>query len=100
MTEILENLLAQVHAAPVAELPQLIGAFSAASAVATLRLQSPTVQPQPEDRLLDTEEAAHRLGVSRHYLYRHHGDFDFTRRTGKKLLFSSNGIARYISSKT
>jgi predicted DNA-binding transcriptional regulator AlpA len=48
------------------------------------------------DELLDVAEVSRRLGLSRDYLYRHHSDFPFTRRVGRKLLFSALGIERYI----
>jgi len=49
------------------------------------------------DKLLNTAEAASRLGVSEDYLYRHHKTLAFTRRVGRKLLFSAKGIEKYIS---
>jgi predicted DNA-binding transcriptional regulator AlpA len=48
------------------------------------------------DHLLDIKEASSRLGVSKDYLYHHHGEFAFTRRLGRKLLFSELGIESYI----
>ena len=49
-----------------------------------------------EDRLLDVEEAAQRLGTSTDYLYRHSGKFPFTVRIGSRLRFSARGIERFI----
>jgi len=82
--QILENLLQTAHAVPFAELPSFIGQLAAANAIALSRLQSPTVQPQPIDELLDTEEAARRLGVSRHYLLPASCGFWFHPEAGKK----------------
>lgn len=59
------------------------------------RLTAPA-QPSGADELLSVEEASRRLGVSKDYLYRHGSDFPFTRRIGRKLLFSSLGIEKYI----
>jgi excisionase family DNA binding protein len=54
--------------------------------------------PEPEDQLLTVSEAAARLGVSTDYLY-HHPELPFTRRMGRKLLFSARGIEKHISQK-
>ena len=51
---------------------------------------------QPHDALLDVDEAATRLGMSRSYLYRHASRFAFVRRVGRSLRFSSNGIENYL----
>lgn len=49
-----------------------------------------------EDRLLDVEETARRLGVSTDYVYRHHSTWPFTVRRGRKLGFSEQGLADYL----
>jgi excisionase family DNA binding protein len=49
-----------------------------------------------EDRLLDVEQAAQRLGTSQDYLYRHSRKLPFTVRVGTRLRFSSRGIERFI----
>ncbi len=48
------------------------------------------------DTLIDVTEAARRLSLSEDYLYRHHKRLPFTVRIGKRILFSSKGIERYI----
>jgi excisionase family DNA binding protein len=48
---------------------------------------------------LAVNAAAERLGVSTDYLYRHQDEFPFTRRIGRKLLFSSLGIDAYLKKK-
>ena len=78
------------------DLPGLIGQLEAAKAVAYARLAAPAPNPQQHDELLDVEAAARRLGMSKDYLYRHHSKLPFTRRQGRKLLFSSLGIDKYI----
>ncbi len=60
------------------------------------RLSAPAPVASTPDELVDVEEAARRLGISTEYLYRHHKKFPFTRREGRKLLFSSAGIAEYL----
>jgi hypothetical protein len=60
-----------------------------------VRLTIPASQTQ-HDSLLDVEQAAARLHCSEDFLYRNHKRLPFTRRIGNKLLFSSNGIDRYL----
>lgn len=78
------------------ELPHFLGQLEEARVIALTRLTSPAPAHAQADELLDVAEAAHRLGISTNYLYRHHGQFTFTRRQGKRLLFSANGIEQYI----
>lgn len=78
------------------ELPELVGYLESAKAVAWQRLVSPVSAPQEHDELLDVETAASRLGVSTDYLYRHSADYPFTRRQGRKLLFSALGLEKHI----
>jgi len=81
----------------VEELPRLIGEIAEIQATAMTRLFAPApAQPSGTDELLAIEEASRRLGVSKDYLYRHGADLPFTRRLGRKLLFSSLGIDGYI----
>jgi hypothetical protein len=77
------------------ELPDFIGQLECIKATAWARLTMPA-QLQEHDELLDVETAALRLGVSRDYMYRHAAEYPFTRRQGRKLLFSARGIERYI----
>jgi predicted DNA-binding transcriptional regulator AlpA len=49
-----------------------------------------------EDRLLDVTEAAKHLSVTEDWLYRHARTLPFTVRAGRKVRFSSSGIARWI----
>jgi excisionase family DNA binding protein len=95
MRKELEPVLAMAHTLTPAELPRLIGELAEINAVATARLTSPTVTAKP-DELLDIEETARRMGVSRDYLYRAHRRLPFTRRQGRKLLFSSLGLDSYL----
>lgn len=81
---------------PAEELPRLLGEIEEVRCTAMARLTGPAPLPSRADELLPVEEASRRLGVSKDYLYRHGGDFPFTRRMGRKLLFSSLGIERYI----
>lgn len=53
--------------------------------------------PAPADRLLNPEEAAALLGVTVAWLYRHAGQFTFTRKLSRKMLrFHEAGLRRFI----
>lgn len=93
----LECALAQARTLGPEELPRLLGDLEEIRATALARLGSPRVEARP-DELLDVDEAAKRLGCSRDYLYHHHRRLPFTRRLGKRLLFSSEGMDRYLKS--
>jgi excisionase family DNA binding protein len=73
----------------------LLGELEQIRVTALARLSPPTVSGPP-DEFLDVASAAKRLGVSEDYLYRHQRKFPFVRRIGRKLLFSSAGIAGYM----
>ena len=92
----LESALIAARTLLQEELPRLLGELEEIRATALARLASPEQEPQLPESLLDVDEAATRLGVSPHYLYRNHRRFPFTRRMGRSLRFSSNGIEQYI----
>jgi hypothetical protein len=95
--QLTERLLKAARELPAEELAGFIGQLEAAKATAWARLTAPSQAPQPaHDELLSVPEAAHRLGVSADYLYSHHQEYPFTRRQGRKLLFSALGIERHI----
>ncbi len=56
--------------------------------------QAPAAPPE-EDRLLNVEEAAARLGVTADWLYRQR-DLPFTVKVGRLRRYSSAGIAQWI----
>jgi len=89
------QLLRAARELPAEDLPGLIGQLEETKAVAWARLTAP-VAHQEHDELLDVGTAAERLGVSRDYLYRHAQEYPFTRRQGRKLLFSARGIDKHI----
>ena len=91
----LESALIAVRTISHEELPRLLGDLEELKATALARLIAPPAA-QTSDRLLDVEEAAERLGVSRDYIYRNHRRFPFTRREGRSLRFSDQGIERYL----
>ena len=94
MRDELQPALALARSLALAELPRLLGDLAEISAVATARLVSPVIE-RP-DELLDVAQAAERMNLSKDYLYRHSRRFPFTRRQGRKLLFSSNGLDSYL----
>lgn len=94
----LESLLTVAMTVPAEELPRLLGALEEIRVTAMARLTAPAPQPQ-KDELLDVVEAAARLSLSTDYLYRHHKSFPFSQRIGRRLLFSSLGIEKFIQQK-
>jgi excisionase family DNA binding protein len=95
MRDELQFVLRVVRELPPDELPRLLGELEEVRCTAMARLTAPA-QPSGADELLSVEEASRRLGVSKDFLYRHGNDFPFTRRMGRKLLFSSLGIEKHI----
>lgn len=93
----LQPALSAAKEIPPAELPRLIGELEEIKATALLRLSAPAPAPVT-DELLTVGQAAQRLGVSERYLYGNHKRLPFTRHMGRKVLFSSLGIDRYIAS--
>src|ERR1700693_2301491 len=80
------------------ELPRLLGDLEEIRTTALARLAAPATASAAPDQSLEVPEAAHRLGVSPDYLYRNHRKFPFSRREGRKVLFSARGIDQYIQS--
>jgi predicted DNA-binding transcriptional regulator AlpA len=85
-----------------AELPALLGELERLKVELLRRLLSP-VPPTREadggDRLLDVAEAAERLGVSRHWMYRRTRPprlLPFIVRHGRLVRFSLRGIEKYL----
>ena len=96
MRDELQFVLKVAQDLPPEGLPKLLGEIEEIRCTAMARLTSPEAAKTVDDRLLAVKEASHRLGVSKDYLYRHGHNFPFTRRIGRKLLFSSAGIDKHI----
>ena len=100
MTSHVTDLLSQLGDAladvPAEEVPELIGHLEAVKALAWARLVTVQGAINSTDELLEVDEAASLLKVSADFLYRHHGDFNFTVRMGRNLRFSRQGIDDYI----
>jgi predicted DNA-binding transcriptional regulator AlpA len=95
MRDELQSALALAATLPASELPQLCADLELIRVTCLARITSPATEAR-EDTLLEVPEAAHRLGISPDYLYRHSTKFPFTRRIGRKLLFSSAGLDIYL----
>lgn len=80
-------------------IPGLRGELAQLDTLLLSRLLAAKDQEPPDDQLLGIAETARRLGMSEDWLYRHHKDFSFTRRMGRKLLFSSKGIEKHLRSR-
>jgi hypothetical protein len=94
--DLLERLRTVARELQAEELPAFIGALESIKATAWARLTAPSSAQEQHDELLDVATAAERLGVSSDYLYRHSREYAFTRRQGRKLLFSALGIDKHI----
>ncbi|MCI0404132.1 MAG: helix-turn-helix domain-containing protein [Acidobacteria bacterium] len=96
--ERLAELEREIERAGADELPALLGELGRLHSLTLARLASnanghPT-QAQP-DELLTAEQAAQRLGVSVDALYRRK-DWPFRVSLGRRVRFSSQGMAKYI----
>lgn len=94
---ILDALSRYLESVPTALLPGVLAALSLQMTTATLRLLEDGTSNEAVgsgDENLKIDEAARRLGVSVDYLYRH--SMPFRVRIGRRLLFSSRGLERWI----
>jgi len=90
----LEVALELARELDAADLPYFLGELETVRVMAQARLASPPV-PAPPDQLLDCEQAAARLHLSKDYIYRHSAKFG-ARRIGRALRFSSAGLDAYL----
>jgi predicted DNA-binding transcriptional regulator AlpA len=90
----LQPALQEAKTLPADSLPRLLGDLEEIRATAQQRLCAPAPAP-PADELLSVRQAAQKLGCSTDFLYKR-GPFPFARRLGRKLMFSSNGIEKYL----
>jgi len=101
MTAVRDEILCALRLAkelPSEQLARFLGDIEEVRCTALARLSStPAPRASEPDQLLTVMDASQKLGVSRDYLYRHSHDFSFTRRMGRKLLFSKIGIERHIA---
>jgi predicted DNA-binding transcriptional regulator AlpA len=96
----LGQILQGIHNLGPTEIPAFlsqVAALQSALAARRLSVQSHRQPTASEDRLLNVEEAASRLGTSEDWLYRHAPKLPFTvRLASRQLRFSSQGIAKYL----
>ena len=97
---ILAGLDRMVSEANPNQLPAISAALSAVAAAAGARLV--LVNGQAEDHNfcapdvnLSAPDAAHRLGVSVDWLYKHHRKLPFARKIGRRVLFSARGLENW-----
>jgi excisionase family DNA binding protein len=96
----LQTVLDSIAQMPVEAVPEVVGDLERCKTAALLRLTSNHAAPQQhDDKLLNIKTAAERLNVSRDYLYRNSDQLSFTRRVGRRLLFSSLEIDKFIRQK-
>lgn len=93
------DLLVEIERLPEEQLPAVLLVLAACLAKTSARLLSgsttnPTTRAQVDENL-SVDQAAQRLGVSPDWLYRNHKRLPFTRRIGRRLLFSSRGLERW-----
>jgi hypothetical protein len=97
MTAELEAVLNRARALAADDIPRFLGELETIRAIAWSRLTATApATKQAGDELVDIEEAARRLGMSCSFLYRNHGKYAFSRRVGRSLRFSSQGIQSHI----
>jgi excisionase family DNA binding protein len=94
----IQNLLRAAREFSADDLPSLLGEIEVIRYTARTRLSpAPYMTGSGQaDQLVSIAEAARRLNVSQDYLYRHWKELPFTRRMGRRLLFSSSGIEKHI----
>jgi predicted DNA-binding transcriptional regulator AlpA len=88
---------------PVDDLPAIImhlTALQGAAAIRLYRTPAPALQrhaTSEPDRLLTAEDVHRQTQLSVRWLYRHADTLPFTRRIGRKVLFSSAGLAKWLA---
>lgn len=90
-----------VDGLPAEALPAFVAQLSALAMRAAARMALPG-RPQHRvetDRLLTVGEASERTGMSRAWLYRHKANLPFSKRIGRKVLFSEAGMTRWIATR-
>lgn len=99
MRDELKPALRLAQQLPADELPELLGELETVRVSALIRLSGRGAEPHEPDKLLNADDAAARLGISKDYLYRHHREYPFARRIGRRVLFSAVGLENYIGQK-
>jgi predicted DNA-binding transcriptional regulator AlpA len=82
-------------ALPVEEFPFLLGRMETVRETVRLQMAAPSPLQAP-DNLLDAQEAAQRLKMSKDWLYANAKELPFVVHMGSALRFSERGIEAYI----
>jgi predicted DNA-binding transcriptional regulator AlpA len=87
----------------VANIPDALAELERVRAALWARLAMPTTAAAPTtsepDRLLTAENVHAQTQLSIRWLYRHADALPFTRRIGRKVLFSSVGLAKWLATR-
>jgi predicted DNA-binding transcriptional regulator AlpA len=99
LTELLAALEQGVQALERAAVPTILGELERVRAVAWARLTAPPRMPQNGggDRLLTAQEVSAKTTLSVGWLYRHADALPFTRRIGRKVLFSEARLMKWLA---
>jgi len=95
----LQTVLEIAQSLSTNDLPAFLGDLEQIRVATFARLITPPLRDLP-DSLVDVNEAAKRLGMSVSYLYRNHENLPFTRRAGRSLRFSIQGMEEHLRRKT
>ena len=91
----LQTVLEIAQSLPTNDLSAFLGDIEQIRVAAFVRLIAPPLRDLP-DSLVDVSEASKRLGMSVSYLYRNHESLPFTRRAGRSLRFSTQGMEEHL----
>ena len=97
----LSRLLADPASVPPEQIPAVIGELEKAKAALWARLMSPApvFNRGADDRLLSAQEVKAQTSLSVAWLYRHANTLPFTRRVGRKVLFSQAGLTKWLATR-
>ena len=98
---LVRELAGTIEEAPIEELHAILGQLEWMKSTASFRLyaaanHSRNNDAKENDKLIEVKEASQILKVSENYLYQNSKSLPFTVRLGRRLLFSKQGIERYI----
>jgi hypothetical protein len=93
----------QVSAVPTSSIPYLRGELAKFDTMLLARILDERNRRDEKsnefDQLLNVQQAAAKLGVSVDYIYKRAPVFPFTVREGRRVLFSQQGVERYLLEK-
>lgn len=89
---------ARASEVPPAQVPPLLCQLAALQSMLAARLTGTAMQ-SGEDWLLDVKAVKERTGMSTDWLYHHAKSLPFTRRIGRKVLFSEAGLTRWLAAR-